>query len=303
MPRKSYCVLFFLILIILPVCSQENPFLSGPEKQQTPEKASAPEGEGPLLRTPRLFPQIAAVQRNLHKKITDLAFLIEEKKAFGVTLLLLGISFLYGFIHALGPGHRKIIITSYFLSEEIPPPRGIAMAFSVAMLHGLAALGIIGFLFFVLHATVSTHFNSAYLLIERISYGIIILLGMYLIIHALREHLGKKNGGPVSVRKGPVSKIVFVVSNGFVPCPGAAMILVFTFAYGMYGLGIAAVVAMSAGMGVLLALVAAVVLLGKERGLRRLLEGKRGGAALAVIEITGSILVLGFGLLLLLGSI
>jgi nickel/cobalt transporter (NicO) family protein len=297
---KFLACLMLLFFIILPISSQENPFVSSeaPRQEETERIKSAPASGGG-----RLFPKLAAVQKKLNESISKAVYEIQETPSAGIILSVLGVSFLYGFIHALGPGHRKIILSSYFLSERIRPLSGILIAFSVAMLHGIAALALISILFFVLHTAVSISFNATYLLVERVSYGIIVLLGTYLIVHAVRERRKQsENPRTQSGKKRIAERIIFIVSNGAVPCPGAAMLLVFTFAYGLYALGIFAILAMSVGMGFLLSLIAAAVLLGKEQGLQRLFLGTKGKTALLILELTGSAAVLAFGAVLFLGS-
>ncbi len=304
--KRAVIICLLFVIPLLAVYSQENPFISSPGAKQ--KNADASES----IQLPRnIFPGLSSLQKTLHEKVSGLALSLREEKSFRLTFVLLGLSFLYGFIHALGPGHRKIIITSYLLRENISVFKGIYMAFLVAMLHGVAALAIIGILFFVLHKTVSVHFNAAYIFIERLSYGLIVGLGAYLIIHALRGLFGRKNGGAgPAMSEGQTKKrfstgierILFVISNGLVPCPGAALLLILTFAYGLYGLGVTAVLLMSVGMGMLLSVVAAVVLLGKERGLRRVLGEGKGKTVFGVLEAVGSVFVLAFGVVLLLGS-
>ncbi len=300
---KFPAFLLLLFFIILPVSSQGNPFIgsAAPRQEETERMKSVPSAVAG-----RLFPKLAAVQKKLNDTISEAVYEIQKTPSAGIILSVLGVSFLYGFIHALGPGHRKIILSSYFLSEQIRPLSGILMAFSVAMLHGIAALALISILFFILHTAVSISFNATYLLVERVSYGIIVLLGCYLIFHVFRERKSNTRqtaNQPLQRGKKRIfERIIFIVSNGAVPCPGAAMLLIFTFAYGLYALGIFAVLAMSIGMGLLLSLIAAAVLLGKERGLKRLFLGKKGKTALLIVELTGSAAVLTFGAVLFLGS-
>ena len=320
----------FIVTTTLPapgVSAQQNPFFSGGTAENSgpelsdygdpsyAEDAAAPADDParklssrPLKRLSNLgFTRIARLQRRLYESITSAVESLGRDPSFGVVSSLFGIMFLYGFIHAVGPGHRKVVLTSYFISESVRPLPGILMAGGVALLHGVSAIVLIGTLYFSLDRTIGGSFNAASLLIERISYGILILLGGYLIVHTVREGRRHEDGRESSPQfrrgRGLAGKILFVVTNGVVPCPGAAMVLVFTFTYGLYSLGIFSVLAMSIGMGMLLASVAVVVIFGKERGLRRLLAGKKGRTAMRILEITGGSAVVLFGLILLLGSL
>jgi ABC-type nickel/cobalt efflux system permease component RcnA len=357
--RVRPIILGVLVLVVTAlaapsVSAQQNPFFSGGDgasggdkpaavdpgsEQPSPDSqeqkgtgaAARKRSENPLRRVGnRGFPGLTRIQRNLYTAITGTVESLGEDPSFIVAFSLFGIMFLYGFLHAMGPGHRKVVLTSYFLSEKVRPLPGVLMAGGTALLHGVSAILLIGTLYFALDTTIGGSFNSASLLIERISYGILIALGFYLIVHTVREgrHTDPEStstlSGPISARgrrsgpsqatgpdggikrikrRGLAGKIAFVVTNGAVPCPGAALVLVFTFTYGLYTLGILSVLVMSFGMGVLLALVAGVVILGKEKGLKKLLSGSRGKTALRVLEIGGGGAVGIFGLLLLLGSL
>ena len=51
------------------------------------------------------------------------------------TPLLIGmlLAFVYGVLHALGPGHGKVIVVSYFLSRDAQIMRGLLMGLQIAV--------------------------------------------------------------------------------------------------------------------------------------------------------------------------
>src|SRR6218665_4107736 len=51
-----------------------------------------------------------------------------------------GLSFLYGIFHAAGPGHGKVVISSYVLANEAQIRRGVGLSFLSAMLQSLVAI-------------------------------------------------------------------------------------------------------------------------------------------------------------------
>ena len=55
-------------------------------------------------------------------------------------LTLAGLSFLYGILHAVGPGHGKTIISSYVVANEETVRRGIIISFIAAGLQALTAV-------------------------------------------------------------------------------------------------------------------------------------------------------------------
>jgi ABC-type nickel/cobalt efflux system permease component RcnA len=98
--------------------------------------------------------------------------------AAGWTLMLL--SFGYGVFHAAGPGHGKAVISAWLLATENELRRGILISFLSAIIQALTAIVLVSVLFLVVASVGSAARNVAGLL-ESASYGMIALLGAYLI--------------------------------------------------------------------------------------------------------------------------
>ena len=101
----------------------------------------------------------------------------------GWTLMLL--SFAYGIFHAAGPGHGKAVISTWLLATGSELKRGILISFMSAIIQALTAITLVSVLLLVVASVGSTARNVAGLL-ESASYGLIALLGIYLIWTALR---------------------------------------------------------------------------------------------------------------------
>lgn len=102
--------------------------------------------------------------------------------AAGWTLMLL--SFAYGVFHAAGPGHGKTVISAWLLATENELKRGILISFMSAIIQALTAILLVSVLFIVVASVGSTARNVAGVL-ESASYGLIALLGAYLIWTAI----------------------------------------------------------------------------------------------------------------------
>lgn len=61
------------------------------------------------------------------------------------SIILTAFSFVYGVLHAAGPGHGKVIISTYLLSHGSQLRRGIALSFAAAITQGLTAVVIVFF--------------------------------------------------------------------------------------------------------------------------------------------------------------
>lgn len=94
--------------------------------------------------------------------------------------LLGGLSFLYGVLHAAGPGHGKVVISSYVLANEAQVRRGVWLSFLSAMLQSLVAIAFVLVAALLLGLT-SMAMNDAAHWIGVLSYGMIALLGIWLV--------------------------------------------------------------------------------------------------------------------------
>jgi nickel/cobalt exporter len=109
------------------------------------------------------------------------SWLIRASKSDGsAAYTLLGISFLYGIFHAAGPGHGKAVISSYLVANDETWRRGIVLSFASAILQALTAIIIVGIAAVLLGATAKAMGNTVRV-IEIVSYGLIILIGLRLL--------------------------------------------------------------------------------------------------------------------------
>ena len=113
---RKFFILISLFFIFNSLKAQDNPFLS---KGKTVSKR---EENLKTLRHPRftqtIIGKIALIQRSLNKHLAELTKRIKETKSAKMLFLIILITFIYGAVHALGPGHGKTLTFSYFLSEE-----------------------------------------------------------------------------------------------------------------------------------------------------------------------------------------
>jgi nickel/cobalt exporter len=93
---------------------------------------------------------------------------------------LLGISFLYGVFHAVGPGHGKAVISSYLVANEETWRRGVVLSFASAGVQSVVAIIIVAIAAVVLGATAKAIGLTVHL-VEIVSYGLVILIGLRLL--------------------------------------------------------------------------------------------------------------------------
>jgi nickel/cobalt transporter (NicO) family protein len=111
----------------------------------------------------------------------QLSSLIRAAKADGsAAYTLLAVSFLYGVFHAAGPGHGKAVISSYLVANDETWRRGIVLSFASAILQAVTAIALVGIAAALLGATAHV-MGNAVRVIEIVSYGLIVLIGLRLL--------------------------------------------------------------------------------------------------------------------------
>ena len=181
----------------------------------------------------------------------------------------LGVSFIYGVIHAAGPGHGKAVIAAYVLASQTALKRGIAMAMAAALLQALVAIALVGLFSIILHAT-AANLSSMAGQIERISFAAVALVGVWLLWHKAgrlaalvapqsiqhNEHhhhhdetcgCGHSHAPIVPQEAGLREMALAVLAAGIRPCSGAILVLVFALAQGLFGVGVASALVMALG--------------------------------------------------------
>lgn len=315
-PKIIFSVLLcFFFLSGLPLFSQANPFLSTEETGKTKEnketdetKTGAEEAEETKAREkrkPGLSPYsgnlgrwVVQKQKQLQDLIADI--LIPEGKGSSGVLLLFGGAFLYGLLHALGPGHRKIILTSYFLAEETKLPKGVLTALAIGLLHGGSALLIIFSIFYIASGPVLQGFNSLYLRVDVIAYLLLIIFGLFLLIFHIVQQIRGDYDTP-----GKARNLSLIVISGLVPCPGAATVLILSLSVDAPFTGALLVMTMSLGMGTLLIGLAIITIFFREAIVKKLFSGDRGTGRETgkwvefALEVGGAAVMVLFGLFML----
>lgn len=140
---------------------------------------------------------ILAEQKGFYQLLTaSLTRLKTDNWAF---LVLGSLSFAYGIFHAAGPGHGKVVISSYVLANERQYRQGLWLSFASSMLASLVAVLFILVAALVLNLTGDAMGNAANW-IGIGSYLMVALLGLWLIVRHVFG-LGHRHGTPAQARK------------------------------------------------------------------------------------------------------
>ncbi len=111
---------------------------------------------------------------------------IQSQKSSSAMVFALLLSFSYGILHTLGPGHGKAVIVSYFVGQGGSLQRGLLMGGQIAIFHVLSAT-----LLAIVTDTVVRQIGGApdsnYRVVQLVSYGAIALLGGWMLRQTLTQ--------------------------------------------------------------------------------------------------------------------
>lgn len=311
-------------------------------QQSSPFGVSAPQAPTPVggdfLRDKLSW--IYQQQAVFYKKLTGI---VKQAKDDGSAVwALIGLSFLYGIFHAAGPGHGKVVISSYVLANEQTARRGMTISFLSAFLQGVVAVALIGSAVFFFNLT-SFAVTEATQWFERASYALIAALGIFLLwqkgvkpylkrapifvheagcaheqSHAHNHHHDHSHShsheadcgcsghapDPSSLTQPLTLRSAWaaILSVGLRPCSGALIVLVFSAAQGLFLAGVVSTFAMALGTAITVSTLATIAIGAK--GLATAYLDGTGSArwVFKSIELLGASLVFLLGITLLSAS-
>ncbi len=248
--------------------------------------------------------------------------------SFAAMAMALLLSFGYGALHTLGPGHGKSVVVSYFVGTGGSLMRGISMGVRIAVIHVLSAVVLVFALDFAVRQTTGAA-PSDYRIIRLGSYALIIAIGSVMVWNAVAPMLARRKAAHAhghhdhdhhhhhnhdhhhqghhhhhacaacaAAEKDSTSGWI-AASVGVVPCTGALLVMLFGLANDLVWEAILMVAFISLGMAVAMSAIGVTALLGRrwvEKNVgqsNERLERFETGARLA-----GSVCVLVIGLVL-----
>jgi len=204
-----------------------------------------------------ILKEFIELQQQLNASISSNFREINDENALFPILTILGIAFIYGVVHAMGPGHGKLLVSSYFLRHNRSYKEAFKMGYLISIIHTISALSISFVLYYLLEVVFSQTFQELSFYMTKISALLIIGVGIYLFYEQHKEHqLPKSNKR---------SDLSIALSAGVIPCPGVMTIILFSILMGNIFVGIVAAVFMSVGMGLTISLSAIVATATREQ--------------------------------------
>jgi nickel/cobalt transporter (NicO) family protein len=243
-------------------------------------------------------------QQELHQSLaSDLRGVRDAGPIAAVGLI--GLSFIYGVLHALGPGHGKAVVSAYVVADTRRLRQGVAMAWLASGLQALVAITLVTVILLV-STTALRQTQASTLVLERLGYGLVVFIGLVMGGTALlrARHGGDRHlchdhhhelGAAERIGESRLRQALLVFAVGVRPCSGAVLVLGFAKAVGVFLFGILATIAMSIGTALTVSGLALMTFFFRRSALN--LVGERAGAVVA-IEL-GFALLAGAGLVVL----
>ncbi|WP_461209326.1 nickel/cobalt transporter [Desulfocurvus sp. DL9XJH121] len=278
-----------------------NPFASGGGRAEADAQARQP---GDSVSRPSgaafgaFMQRVVRVQRELRSGLSARVRALHAHCSAWGLLAFLGLALGYGAVHAAGPGHGKAVATSFVLARGEPPARAALLGLAMGAAHAASAVLLVLVLRVVFEGASMAGFSSRGLWLERASYLLVACLAMWIMVEGVRGR--KEQGAARTSRRGFWAT---ALATGLVPCPGAAIVLLFSLALGAWGLGLAAVVAMALGMGLTIATAAVLAACCRTSVLSLSAARPRlAGGLHAFLSLAGGLVILALGLSLFLGT-
>ncbi len=246
-----------------------------------------------------------------------------KQNAPGALATLLGLCFAYGFFHAAGPGHGKLVIGGYGMGQKIPLRRLALLALLSSLAQALTAVLLVAGGLSLLDWGRVELTGLTEEVLAPISYGLIALLGLWLVRRGVRKlipprahdahaypepHAHNHDHDPHSPvcgdcghRHGPSlaeaaqvqtwrDGLAIIASVALRPCTGAVFLLLLTWRLDLMLAGILGTFAMGIGTASVTVAVAIAAVTLREGTLGRL-SGTGARRIAAGLEIAGGLII------------
>ena len=291
---RGILVIVLSLLAVSPTESlAQNPF-APPPGGQPPAAAPAAEPSAFAVMFRKMFDMQRTMMRDIGRYMRD----IKEGTSRSAIWVGIGFAFLYGAVHAVGPGHGKMVIASYFVGHEARIGKGLLMGVQIAVTHVLSAVilvCLVDLTFRQFFGGVPAESKG----IRLVSYGLIIVIGLYMLYRAVMNAFFNGAGELNRLHRHGDGRrqTVLAVIAGLVPCTGAILVMLFALANDILLFGIILVAAISAGMALTMSTIGAFTVLFRRAVVAAADKTSAAGRPVALaLEHAGAILILLVGI-------
>ncbi len=226
----------------------------------------------------------------------------------------------YGFVHAAGPGHGKLVIGGYALGVRVSARKVAGLAALSSLAQAAVAVVFVGLGIALLGWGRVQLTDVADQTMAPLSYAMIVILGVWIALRGLRKLWRRRNSQPqidqticadcghahaptpaqaakISSWKEAITVIAVIAMR---PCTGAIFLLILTYALGFFWVGVVGTFVMGLGTAALTALVAFAAVGARESTLAQAASSNGTALILGIAEIGAGLLIATVSLQLLL---
>lgn len=226
-----------------------------------------------------MFGYLVDIQRELHRALAGHLGDFAQNGNWWALLAVLPAGVLFGSVHALTPGHSKLVMASYLAGAPVGPLRGLLTAVVLSATHVAMSVAIVLLSVPLVRFGFGRTAGEAPIL-EAVSRSLLVLVGLWMVWR-----------GFARTKHGHTHPAAFGVTAGLIPCPLTLFAMIFAIQRGVPEAGLAFAIAMLAGVTFTLSSVALATVLARARA-KTILAGTRWASPLSrVLEVA-------FGLLL-----
>jgi len=288
-------LLIFYLPVVVPLVHADNPFT----KQHKTEQI------GSFLPKPaifsKIFTRIILWQQYLKTKMTGLVRQAENNGSITPILLLILTAFVYGVVHAVGPGHGKAIALSYVMTQKPSYLKGLIFSNFIALFHGVSGIVFVIIVKLIINTTIMGNLDNVTNITQIVSYAVITFIGTAIVCFSIYKIVKKDRVKNSSKQLNPIFAAAVI---GCIPCPGVIIIMLFALSMDLLILSIALGIAISLGMAVTVSVVVVLAISGKFALIG--INGKRSSRSAnfeVVVELFAGIALMVLGFLFLGASI
>lgn len=249
---------FIAFLLCLLLCSEAS--FAGANNKRFEFKKAAPVSTEAVADTVKttssyffigsdaMWEWLVTSQKKLRDKISVQVTNLKNGQTASLGIFLL-ICFIYGLLHAIGPGHGKSIVVSYFLARNGKLLHGVGLGASITTIHTFSAVALLFILYGIAQTAIFPIFETSRIHIEKASYALIILTGIILVIIAIRETIHENKDDHSIAPNATWKELLWIaLVTGIVPCPAVALIVFFCLLNKMPGIALLGAFAICCGM-------------------------------------------------------
>jgi ABC-type nickel/cobalt efflux system permease component RcnA len=221
---------------------------------------------------------------------------------------LIGLCAAYGFLHAVGPGHGKVLVTGAAIGTRVSALRMSLIALAGSLGQALVAIAVVYGAFVVFQTTARGAAEGGEAWIGPIGNAVIALIGAWLVargITALRSpeavacgHDHHPDPEAVARAEGLGPTLALVAGIALRPCTGALFVLVVAWRMELAGAGALAVLAMGLGTAAFTILVALLAVGSRDAAFLTAGDGRAARLIAPTLQIGAGALILTVGTIL-----